>query len=134
MRSFLKHIYSFAGLAVLSLLFTIAAFAQTGVIVPPTNDEMGALLAALGGLKGASAVAIAVVVVQGLMLLLRTSLGEMAGKWRLLIVYLLSIVSVVLALKVSGVDLGAALVHANTLAALQVFLNQVFKQFFQKAD
>lgn len=111
----------------------LKAFADDAVI-PPTADEFGALLASLGGLKGASFVAIAVVVVQGIMLLLRSKLGEMAGKYRLLIVYLLSVVGGVLALRIAGVDLGAALLHTQTLAALQVLVNQVIKQFFQKTS
>ena len=114
-------------------LFPVVAFA-TDVIVPPSVDELAALVASLGGIKGASFVAVAVVVVQGLMLLLRSKLGEVAGKYRLLAVYLLTVAGSVFALRVAGVDLGAALLHSQTLAALQVFVNQIFRQFFQKAE
>lgn len=109
------------------------AFADE-VIVPPSIDELAALIAALGGLKGASALAIAAVVVQGLMLMLRSKLGEMAGKWRLLLVYLFTVVAGVVSLRIAGVDLGAALVNTQVLAALQVFLHQAFVQFFQKKE
>lgn len=120
------------GFATFLFLFSFKALADEGVIVPPSTDDIAALLASLGGLKGASALAIAALVVQGLMLLIRTKLGEMAGKYRLLIVYALSVGASILALRIAGVDLGAALVHGNTLAALQVLANQVFKQFFVK--
>lgn len=124
----------FAVFASCLFLLSLKALAADGVIVPPTGDEFAALLASLGGLKGASFLVVAAAVVQGLMLALRTSLGEVAGKFRLLLVYLFSVVAGVLALRAAGVDLGAALVHTQTLAALQVLVNQVFKQFFQKAD
>lgn len=120
-------------LCLFTFLFTLAAYAAD-VIVPPSADELLALVASLGGLKGASALAIAAVVVQALMLALRSSLGEVAGKFRLLAVYLLSVVVGVITLRVAGVDLGAALVHTQTLAALQVLANQVFKQFFVKTS
>jgi hypothetical protein len=122
----------FVGALFAALLVPVFALASEGAIEPPTGDELLALLNALGGLKGLGGLAIAAVAVQGAMLLLRTSAGELLGKYRLLAVYGLSIVSGVIALKIAGVELGAALVHANTLAAFQVFLNQVFKQFFQK--
>lgn len=136
----LKNFFgSFSGVLIalftLSIMFTIAAVAaETGVIVPPSQEEMAALMASLLGLKGAGALVIAAVVTQAVMLALRSKLGEVAGKWRLLIVYALSIVTGVLALRIAGVDLSAALTHANTLAAFQVFINQAFKQFFQKDE
>lgn len=112
---------------------TSVAFGQDGII-PPSGEEIKSLLDALGGVKGLSALAVAGLVVQVIMLLIRSGVGGLLGKFRLIVVYGLSIVSGVLALHLSGVDISAALVHANTLAAFQVFLNQIFKQFFQKAD
>lgn len=124
----MKKFFLFSTFGFLAL--SLKAFANE--IVPPGVDEFAALIAALGGLKGASALAIAAVVVQAIMLLLRSKLGEVAGKYRLLAVYLLSVVAGVVSLRIAGVDLGAALVHTQTLAAFQVFLNQVLKQFFEK--
>ena len=68
------------------------------------------------------------------MLFLRTPLASFAGKYKLVAIYVLSVVAGLLTLKVSGMDWGAAALHTQTLAALQVFGNQVYKQFIQKAD
>ncbi len=125
---------SFLVLAFFSALFTVAAFASDGAVVPPSNEEIVALFTAIGGLKGAGALAIAAVVVQALLLAVRHSIGDFLGKYKLLAVYGLTMVAGVLSLHLAGVELGAALVHSNTLAALQVFLNQIWKQFFVKQD
>lgn len=103
-------------------------------LLPPSTEEIQALLVALGGLKGASALAIVAVVVQGLMLFFKTKLASFAGKFQLLVVMFLSLLGGVFALKMSGVDWGAAIIHSQTLAALQVFLHQIFKQFLVKKD
>lgn len=114
-------------------LFFVAV-AHAADVVPPSTDELAALIASLGGLKGASALAIAAVVVQGIMLVIRTKLGEMAGKWRLTIMYALTVAAAVIAQRIAGLDLGAALMHSNTLAALQVLAHQVLVQFFKKEE
>ncbi len=92
------------------------------------------LLSSLGGLKGAGALGIAVVVTQAVMLFFRTPLAKFAGKWRLAIVAGVSVVSTVIALKATGLDFLACLVHAGTITSLQVFGNQLVKQFSEKAD
>lgn len=111
------------------MLLSFAALAQGDVIVPPTGDELIKLLQSVGGLKGASALAIAVVAVQALLLFFRSSFAKFSGASQLLIVNALTLVAGVLALKVSGgVEWSAALLHSQTLAALQVFFHQVLKQ------
>ena len=92
------------------------------------------LIKSLGGLKGATALGIAVVVTQAVMLFFRTPLANFAGKWRLTIVAAISVVSTVVALMASGLPFLDTLVHAGTLTALQVAGNQVVKQFTEKAD
>lgn len=125
----MKKFLGFSAFALFcAFILAVKAFADE-VIVPPSIDELAALLTSLGGLKGAGALAVAAVVVQGLMLALRSKLGEVAGKWRLLLVYLFSVVSGVVALRISGVDLSAALLHTQTLAALQVLAHQCIVQF-----
>lgn len=119
-------------LSIFAFSIFFAGFAFANEIVAPSVDEIAALVLSLGGLKGASALAITAVAVQGVMLMLRSKLGEVAGKFRLLAVYLLTVVGVVVSFRIAGLDLGAALVHAQTLAAAQVLINQVVKQFFVK--
>jgi len=96
------------------------------------GEALKQLLASLGGLKGASALGIAVFVVQGVLLFFRTQLASFTGKWRLLIVTGLSLVAGVLGLSMAGVPWTTALVHANTIAALQVFIHQLVKQLSEK--
>lgn len=114
-----------------AIAIPVMVFAQDSLPVP-SSDELQALLVAIGGAKGAGALAVAALGVQAVMMLLRTGLGDLVGKYRLLIVYLLTVVSSVLALKMAGVGVGAALIHSQTIAAIQVFGNQVFRQFFVK--
>lgn len=86
------------------------------------------LLEAIGGAKGAGAMGIALIVVQVLMLLAKAIWRPTAG-WQLTLVLGLSLGAGILSLMVIGkLDFGAALVHSTTLAAIQVFLNQVFKK------
>jgi hypothetical protein len=111
------------------MLLSFAALAQGEVIVAPTGEELLKFLQSIGGLKGAGALAIAVVAVQGLILFFRSSFAKFSGAYQLLIVNALSLVAGVVALKVSGgVEWSAALLHSQTLAALQVFVHQVLKQ------
>ncbi len=122
-------------LILLTFVFCMFPFAVLAdAIIPPTNDEVQSLMASVGGLAGMKALGIAYFVIQALMLIIRTEAGALLGKYRLVIAYLISIVVGVMAMMVSGVGIGAALVHANTLAAFGVFFNQIFKQFVQKGN
>lgn len=128
-------------LTFVSLMFLFAlpmlAFGQEAVDLSkelPIQDFVMSLVESIGGFKGASSLAIAAAVVQLVMKFFRTSLASFAGKYKLVIVYLLSVVSGVMSMKLAGVDLFAAFLHSNTLAAIQVFGNQVYKQFIVKED
>lgn len=122
------------GLAMLCfLLFPFLALAQDPtVIVPPSAADFAAFLAALGGAKTLGVLGIVAVVVQGLMLLLKSKLGEMAGKYQLILVMLLTMVTGALALRMSGLDWASVLMHSTTLTAVQVFLHQLYTQFLEK--
>lgn len=98
-----------------------------------TGEALELLIKSIGGLKGAGALAIVAFCVQAVMLFFRTPLADFAGKWKLLIVSLLSLVGGVLALKLTGLDWLGSLVHSSTLTAVTVFGNQVLKQF-KKAE
>lgn len=109
-------------------LFASLAIAQD-VIVPPSGEELKALLAALGGLKGASSMAIVAIVVQALLFFFRSSFAKFSGAWQLLIVNFLTLVGSFIALKSQGMDVLAILTHSQVLTAGQVFLHQLFKKF-----
>lgn len=102
------------------------------VVPPPTQSEWSAFLEGLGGIKGASTLAIVALVVQGLMLALKSGLGSLTGKLQLVLVYGLTLVGGVVALKVQGMDWGSILIHSSTMSAVQVFLHQIYKQFLVK--
>lgn len=101
-----------------------------------TAAFLNALGKSIGSVKGASALLLVVIISQLLMLFFRTPLGSFAGKWKLLIIYGMSLLGGVVALKVSvdGIGWLAALLHANTLGALQVLAHQAKKQFWNKKD
>lgn len=132
----------FLTIALLFLPFLV--FAQEAV--PPatgsplidanTTEFLKYLIDSLGGLKGASALAIAGVVVQALIKLMNLPItnkwfSEAEGWLKLTIVSGLTLVSGVIGLMtVGGLSIGAALVHSTTLAALMVFGNQIIQHFF----
>jgi hypothetical protein len=101
--------------------------------VIPYDQALQQLLALLGGLKGATAMAVVVVVVQGLMLALKTPLGDYAGKYKLLAITGLTLVGGVGALLLSHVTIVGALTNATTIAAIQVFIHQIVSQFTEKS-
>lgn len=129
-----------------TLVFTTATLAQEvgaaadavvtnpEVIQPPTVADWQAFLSALGGAKGLGTLGVIGVVVQGLLLALRSQIGAYAGRYRLVAVALLTFVTGGVGLKLSGLDWASVLMHSSTLLAFQVLLNQVFKQFVVKSD
>jgi hypothetical protein len=122
----------------LVFLIPLMLFAQDLVVPVSSNEDfIGLLLQSLGGLKGASSLAIAGIVVQLLMKFVGTPWADKlfanAGPWKLIIVALLSYLSGVVGLMASaGLSFGAAALHSSVLAAFMVFLNQVYKQFIEK--
>lgn len=97
----------------------------------PTEDVLKSVVDLIGGIKGASALAISGLVVQLLMKFFNSSLSNFAGKYKLLIVYGLSVASMVIASVVSGGSLVSALINGNVLAAVQVLCHQIYSQFFK---
>lgn len=115
---------------------TPVASTGSALIDQNTSDFLKLLIDSLGGLKGASSLVIAGVVVQ--LLIKAMSLpavgklfSEAQGWLKLVIVTGLTLVSGVIGLMTAGgLTLGAALVHSTTLAALMVFGNQIIQHFF----
>jgi hypothetical protein len=127
-------------LAVLAAVGTPAfAFAQEAASLPalpsdlPVTDALQLLVQSLGGIKGLSVLGIVGVVVQGLMLFLRTPLANFAGKFRLLILAALTVPAGIIALLQAGLPVQLALIHSSVLTAVMVFVHQVVTQF-KKAD
>lgn len=111
---------------VLCFFLMIASATVLAELVEPTPEEWGAILVSVTSGQ-LSVLAIVAAVIQVVMLLLRTKLGEHAGKLRIVLVSLMSVVGGVLALKVKGMEWGSALVHSSVLAAAQVFMYDLYK-------
>ncbi len=147
LRNRLKALFpqspSFHGLSAASLFSFLAVIVYFGMYAtakafgqelpaPPSIDEWQALIVSLGGLKGASALTVAGIVTQAVMLLWRTNLSKFSGQFRLIVFLLVSVVSSLIALKASGLDWAAALAHSSSLTAYQALGFAIYKQFFTK--
>lgn len=102
------------------------------IVAPPTEADWTAFLTALGGIKGLGTLGLIAVIVQGLMIAIKLNVGKLEGKIQILLVTFLTLIGGVIALKASGMEWQAVLVHSSTLAAVQVFLHQLYKQFVEK--
>lgn len=120
----------------LFILFPAVVFAQDPATMPAdlsADETLALILKLVGGTTGAKALGWAYAGVQGLMILLRSPLGNVTGKVRLLVYLALSLVAGVLAQKLAGVAWLAALTNSGTLTAAGLLVNQSWKQF-RKAD
>jgi len=131
----MRKIYPALLVLIFAPLAVIAQQIPAIVSSPEITDEnfFQALMQSLNGFKGASAMAIAAIITQLIVALLKAPIAHelfnnLLGKYRLLIVSGVSIIAGVLSLKVAGVDWLAALSHSFTLTSFQVFGNQVVKQ------
>lgn len=125
-RFFWLEIFAFA----IATVWWRVAFAADAPI--PDSDFWTALLTFLGGVKGMTVMGIAVAVTQILMLFFSTSLSDFAGAYKLVIVTGLTVVATLLGNLVTGNSLVQALLNGATLAAIQVFIHQIYVQFIQK--
>lgn len=134
----MKSIYGMVGIGLFVMSF--ATFAQE-VVAPamPTDEFISLFIESLGGLKGASALAIVILVLKILFAFLNS---EIAGKiafmknldpgLKLFIILFISYVSGVLTLmSVSNLSFGAAFIHSTSMSALIVLLNQGYKKFIK---
>ncbi len=107
-------------------------------VVVPNDQFIMDLIQSIGGLKGAGAMGIALVVSQLLLKFLKTPIGgslmkNVNGKAKLIIVSVITIASAVLSLKVStDISWIAALTHSSVLATISVYFHQFYKEFIEK--
>ena len=124
----------------MALMLMLSALALASDVVPIPNEEyIKLLIESLGGLKGATALGIAGIVVKVLLAtfnseLLGKQMDKLTGKYKLLLVTLLSLVGGIVALVSTGMPVLTALVHSSILPMFAVFVNQVYKQFVEKDD
>lgn len=132
MRSFKYALFLF-----LPMLFFAWANAQEMVSEIPQiapQAPLEDLMKSMGGHDGLGFLALVALMIQVSMFSLHSKLGSFAGKYRLGVLYALSIIGGVITLKLQGLDTFSALTHSNSMAAYQVFLHQIYKQFFVKAQ
>jgi len=110
-------------------LVSMIAFAS-GIDTPPSESEWAYLIESIRGLKGASWFMIAVVAVQGVFYLFRSSLGQMLGIYRLLVLAVLSVLVTIGTNIISGKSvIHSVLLDSSTLLAYQVLFYQIKKQW-----
>jgi low affinity Fe/Cu permease len=115
------------------LLVPVVALAQASLPVElPVDVALSEFLKSLGGLPGAGALGIAVIVSQAAMRFFQTPLANFAGKWKLLIATGIAILTAFLGLLANGVDWKGALLHSVTIGAVNTFLHQLVKQLTEK--
>jgi hypothetical protein len=131
MKKFFVFLFVMAVVALMpNVVFAVISTVPTDPVSVP--DFLMQLWLSVGQVKGASALCVVLIITQAGMYFFRTELGQVAGKWKLSIVLLLSLASGVIALKLSGLTWVGALLHSTTLTAMQVFGHQVIKQFSEK--
>lgn len=101
--------------------------------VVPTGDVLLELAKFVGSLEGASILGIALGISQLLMKALQSPLGDIAGKYRLLAVAVFNTAVVLVGAMASGATFLTAALSSVGLVAIQVLVNQIYKQFVEKA-
>lgn len=125
--------YFFPGMVALAVaMMARTAFGDDAIPTVPTDQFLAQLWVFVGQSKGATTMAVVAGVLQLTMLFFKTSLSNFAGKYRLLILLFLTVAATITGLMSQGMTLAAALVNGATLAAVQVFIHQIYKQFFVK--
>lgn len=128
----MRSLFKFTVALFLFLLLPVVALAQAAASLPVelTTDQAFAELAkVIGGMHGASALGIAVAVTQIIMLIFRSPIGNLTGKWKLLIVTVISLVSTYLGLIASGAPWGVSLIAGPIVAGVQVLVHQAIVLF-----
>jgi hypothetical protein len=117
------------------IVFILAPLVALGQASQPTDvttftdtQAFEYFLKGLGGLKGAGALPIAVFVTQ-IVLFLTSRFGNLLGRWQLLTVAGVSLVTTVLAAVATGMPWATALLSGPVVAGLQVLVHQLIVQF-----
>lgn len=128
----------FLGLFIAVLVFGLTAFGQATDVVADSTffKELFDLVMNYKNLSSAAGV---IAVVQLLVMFLKTPafskvFKNVSGALKMLIVSGLTLVLGVLTLKETGLSTAQALADSSTLVLIQVFVHQVYLQFFVKKD
>jgi len=136
----MKHIFIWFGTMFLFSLWTAISFAQG----EPTPTLPGAIsladwinMAVIvgGGVKGMSTLGVAAALSQLLLKMMGSPLAKYAGKYKLVLITLLTLVSGVTGLMLTTeMSVWAAMMNSASIVAFQVFVHQIYVQFVKKGD
>lgn len=113
---------------VFSFALSFAVFAEAAP-VPSDADVLAAILKFVGGIPGASALSIALGLVQTLAIVFSSQWGNLLGKWKLVAIAGVSVAIPLLSALIAGTPLLSAILSGTVLAALQVFVHEIVKHF-----
>lgn len=126
------------GLALITtFLMPFLAYAQDTV---SNSDFLQFLLESIGGLSGLSTLGIVYLVVQAIVMFMKTPLfgsifSKFSGAGKITTVMVLTVAGGVIGLMYKdGLSFGAAILHSSTLAAFSVLFNQIYKQYIEKKN
>lgn len=131
------RIFRLLGLTMIAawVVVMFGAMAMAQEAIPPVSEtDIKAFLAALGGAQTLGTLGIVGLVVQAMMLFLKSSLGTITGKWQLILVLIFTFIGGAIGLKAGGMEWGSVLIHSSTIGAIQVLLHQIYKQFLVKNE
>lgn len=114
-------------LAMVLLSFSGLAFAQVTEV--GDSELIIGILAMVQGAKGLKTMAIVGVAIQALLLFTRHKWSNFLGKSKITIISVLSFAGIIIAGLAQGLGVSEIIGDGATLAAFQVFINQIFKQF-----
>lgn len=114
-----------------ALFISASVFAQTSGSASPElgyGDAVTQILALIGDFKSIPKYGIPMIIVQSLMLLMKTGLANFTGKAKLIVVSALSFASLIVTQLISGADFGAIIADGAIITALSVLIHQIIKQ------
>lgn len=136
-RLVLMPTWAFVTAMLIFLCMPLIVFAQE--VVPPVTDLdfLGKLLQFFTEYKSMTSLAIAAAVVQLLLMFFNAPIAgkifaKLDAQLKLIIVTGLTIAFGLITQKIAGISFGEAFWSAANLAAVQVFLHQVYLKFFAK--
>lgn len=108
------------------ILIALPAFAQ---FAEPLSTEWSRYTDKVRSMDGATTLFIAILIVQGLYLILRTALGDMLGHHKFVVIALLSVLSIMGEKYTRGEPLINVFTDASTIMAYQVLAHQSMKHY-----
>jgi amino acid permease len=119
-------------MVLLLAVFSTVVFAQDGSI--GDLELISGLLTLVKESKGASTFVILGTVIQAFILFSRHRWSDFLGKYKLILVMLMSFVGIFITGKIQGLEFFQILKDSATLTAFQVLIHQLYKQFGPKSN